>query len=46
MVQPPYLRPSFFPLALKQLKRGDVGVMKYGTDRFFVQLIVELPQKQ
>ena len=31
---------------LKELTRGDVETMKYGTDRFFLQLPIELPRKQ
>ena len=31
---------------LQGLTRGDVETMKYGTDRFFLQLVVELPREQ
>jgi hypothetical protein len=31
---------------LKELTRGDVETMKYGTDRFFLQLPIELPRQQ
>jgi hypothetical protein len=30
---------------LKKLTRGDVQTMRYGTERFFLQLLIELPHK-